>query len=103
MGIFNRKKVAELQKTISELRAERDRYKISTESLERKFEALGELEEAVPDGCVRGPWCKACEFVKTFHHIEYVGFCQRKTVTAYACGKGKSCTNFVQKETNVTE
>ena len=98
MDIFNRKKVAELQRTISELRAERDRCRINTEALERKFAALGELEEAVPDGCVRGPWCKACEFVKTFRHVEYVGLCERVNVTAYACGKGKSCTNFVQKE-----
>lgn len=98
MDIFNRKKMAELQKTISELRAERDRYQDSTTALKHKFEALGELEEAVPEGCVRGPWCKACEFVKTFHYDEYVGFCQHKTVTVYACGKGKSCSNFVQKE-----
>jgi hypothetical protein len=96
MDIFNRKKLAELQNTISELRAERDRYKMCTAELESKFEKMGELEETVPDGCVRGPWCKACEFVKTFHHVEYVGFGQHTTVTAYACGKGKSCSNFVQ-------
>lgn len=101
MDIFNRKKVAELQKTISELRTERDRYQSSIASLENKFEKLGELEETVPEGCVRGPWCKACEFVKTFHHVEYIGFGQHTTVTAYACGRGKSCVNFVQMETNV--
>lgn len=52
------------------------------------------LRDATPDDCKRGEWCKACEFVKEFR----VRCGPWRTHTIWACGKGESCPNFVQKE-----
>lgn len=100
MDIFNVKKVADLERKLADAEKDRDKYKKRVAEFEDRFEKMGELEESIPSDCVRGPWCKACEFVKTFHVLDYLGYGQSTIRTAYVCGKGKSCNNFVQKETN---
>lgn len=98
MDIFNHKRIAELEKKLALAELERDRYKIDVSDLTGKFSEMAKLEETMPSDCVKGPWCKACEFVKTFHHSEYYGLALHRTVTVYCCGKGESCKNFVQRE-----
>ena len=105
MYIFGKKRIAELEKELAEVKKtlnnvenERDRYVNDVAELTTKFEVMAELQDAEPVGCVRGPWCKACEFAKEFQHIEHYGFCNYKINTAYMCSKGKSCQYFVQKE-----
>ena len=46
----------------------------------------------------KGPWCKACEFVKEFTHYEYFLTGSIPIATGYVCGKGETCINFVQKK-----
>ena len=99
MDIFNRKRVAELEQKLLETERDRDKYKTKATEFARKLDELSKLEEVIPEGCEKGPWCKACEFCKTIHYTEYYGsFGGTVTAIAYACSKGKSCKNFVQKE-----
>lgn len=79
---------------------ERDALKeeLSTRKKELKeareiIERYRVLDDAAPVDCKRGPWCKACEFVKPMR--TYHGMISRED---YFCGKAESCKNFVQKE-----
>lgn len=93
MDLFNKKRVAELEKKneqlkndICELRSERDHLKL-------KLSTAVTLHESTPEDCKRGKWCEACEFAKEFHYSS--GWVNR---TGYFCGKGESCNNFIQKK-----
>lgn len=57
----------------------------------RKFEVLN---NATPENCKRGEWCKACEFAKEIR-VPVGSFGYK---TEYFCGKNEACSNFVQKE-----
>lgn len=98
MDILNRKKVAELERQVQELERKNHNLIDENAALKMKFDQMAELEESVPSDCVRGPWCQACEFVKTYSYHQHYGLGQWHSVTAYMCGKGESCKNFVQKE-----
>lgn len=98
MDIFGKKRIAELEKELTKVKNERDKYVNKVADLTTKFEVMAELQDTEPIGCVRGPWCKACEFAKAFHHTEYYGLGNYHINTAYMCSKGKSCQYFVQKE-----
>ena len=99
MGIFNHKRIAELEEKLRDSERSRDRYKVKASELAAKLEVVSKLEETIPEGCVKGPWCKACEFAKTIHFNEHYGPSSYNTlVTMYVCSKGESCKNFVQKE-----
>lgn len=98
MDIFNRKRIAELEEKLRDSERSRDRYMVKASELAAKLEEVSKLEETVPEGCVKGPWCQACEFAKTIHFNEYYGHSSFDTlVTMYVCSKGVSCRNFVQK------
>ena len=98
MDIFNRKRVAELERRLTNVERARDKYMDFAATLQAKFDAMAHLEETIPSDCVRGPWCKACEFVRTFHYVErYDDMITPCVIEAYVCGKGKSCVNFVQQ------
>lgn len=98
MDIFNNRKVAELERKLLDTEIERNNYKFQTECLIRKLEEVTALNESTPENCTKGPWCKACEFVRTFHYFDYLNPLRHKTDIVYVCGKGNSCVNFVQKE-----
>lgn len=88
MDLFNRKRVAKLEEKLRDSERLVDLYINKAAELTVELEKVAKLEETIPEDCVKGPWCKACEFVKT---IQYV------TNRVYVCGKGASCRNFVQK------
>lgn len=104
MDIFNAKLVdrdyiENLEKKLRETEWDRDRYISKAAELKMKLDEVSKLEESIPEGCEKGPWCKACEFVRTFHYTEYYGpYGGHSLETIYTCSKGKSCKNFVQKE-----
>jgi hypothetical protein len=99
MDIFNHHRIAELEKKLHETELDRDRYMSKAAELAVKLDEVSKLEESIPEGCVKGPWCKACEFSKTIHYSEHYGYNSYSSlVTMYVCSKGKSCENFVQKE-----
>lgn len=101
MNIFNRKQITELEKKLHTTELERDKYISKAAEMEVTLEEVSKLEESIPEGCTKGPWCRACEFAKTIHYIEYRGGHGFDSLgTIYVCSKGKSCENFVQKEIN---
>lgn len=98
MDIFNRKRVKELEEKLRDAEIERNRYKHEGAALTAKLDEITKLMDSTPADCVRGEWCRACEFVRTFMYHNCFGHGCYGTTTAYVCGKGKSCSNFVQKE-----
>lgn len=99
MDIFNKKALEELKDKNAKLEKEKDRLIEDLAELTTKFEEMGKLEASEPPDCKRGPWCRACEFVKTYHCKDYYsGLFSGITMTGYMCGKGESCKHFVQKE-----
>lgn len=99
MDIFNKKRVAELEMELADVKRARDKYITKSANLKAKLDEIASLNESIPEDCEKGPWCKACEFVRTFHYNEYYGCGNYETNIVYVCGKGKSCKSFVQKET----
>ena len=63
--------------------------------LKNSLIAFKAADYGTPADCHRGSWCGACEFSKEFI-IPGHGFIGNRTVCF--CGKGESCSNFVQKE-----
>ena len=103
MDIFGRKRIHELEYQLATEQGKRRDAEHELDMLKEKFDAMSELEENKPEDCIRGPWCESCSFVKTFYRTQYYGLGTRHTVTAYVCGKGKSCANFVQQKKNEEE
>lgn len=87
------KERALLQNEVTKLELENKRLKQDLDIYYRKFEDLTKLTESIPSDCVLGPWCKACTFVKTYYIRRY----DETSETIYACGKGRACSNFIQK------
>lgn len=98
MDIFNKNRVTELERELAYAKRDLDKYMTEAARLKTKLEEIGKLNESIPEDCEKGPWCKACEFARTFHYNEYYGLGNYETNVVYACGKGKSCKSFVQKE-----
>ena len=107
MDIFNKKKIAELEKTIEDqkktiARLNCDVETISSirEDLERdvadaykKVIDIQNTLDKTPSGCEPGRQCIACEFGKAYYiptrrrgYGDYI----------YICGKAESCQNFVK-------
>lgn len=98
MDIFGRKRIHDLEYQLATEQGKRRDAELERDMLKQKFDAMTELEESKPDDCVRGPWCKSCSFVSSFLRRESYGIGGHKWITAYVCGKGKSCVNFVQQK-----
>lgn len=101
MDIFNKKRVAELEKELKKARKELSDARTDATNYRKELETWKELvkfEETIPEECVKGPWCKACEFVKEFECYQFDFYGHRYIEPLYSCGKGESCKNFVQKE-----
>ena len=97
MNIFNRKLIEELKNKNQLLELENKRLVSENNRLVAKFDAITELEEAMPTDCKKGPWCKACEFSKVYHYREYDMYNRQYSLTCYVCCKGESCKQFVEK------
>jgi hypothetical protein len=98
MDLFNRKRVAKLEEKLRDSELQNSIYSTKVAELRAALEEASELEETIPEDCVKGPWCKACEFVKTIQYSEPCSpYALEVTNGVYVCGKGASCRNFVQK------
>jgi hypothetical protein len=91
MDIFGKKRIAKLERELDDVRR-------ACNTNAQVLEEVGKLRETEPEGCVRGPWCKACEFVKTFYYREYFVSGCYNTQVGYMCGKGESCKHFTQRK-----
>ena len=85
--------LAEREQEIAELNRElKDKnYRISC--MYDKLQKFITQEDGTPEDCKRGKWCGACEFGRAYH----IGYGPDRQLT-YFCGKGKACSNFVQKQ-----
>ena len=63
--------------------------------LENSLIAFKAADYGTPAECHRGSWCTACEFSKA---LIFPGHGLLGNRTVFFCGKGESCSNFVQKE-----
>lgn len=97
MDIFNRERVAELERKLAVAERDRDKYRVRLSDLENTLERVSNIEDTIPEDCKKGSWCKACEFARVFHYREDAAYMGYITDTVYVCGKGESCQNFVPK------
>lgn len=104
MDIFNKKRVAKLEEDLAKAQKELYREQKLRESYRDELANLKEIAEfekhAMPEDCRKGPWCASCEFAKGYYRYEYDCWGRGRSVWDYACGKGESCKNFIQKEVN---
>lgn len=103
MGIFNSDRLEELECYVRKLEAENERLKKVLTKAEADIERACRLRQSIPDDCVPGSYCKACEFVTTVRYNYYVprylsGGGHDYRATEFICTKGNVCKNFIQKE-----
>lgn len=108
MDIFNRKKVAELEKRICELEGvdgENNRLRRELDRLANDLREVLRVKDATPVDCVPSNYCRVCEFGdhifehyyasgSTIHRRDY-----STAVSGYVCKRGAICPNFIQKNT----
>lgn len=87
----------QLQRENRELKLVNEQYKGQVTTLITEVEVLTDISEKIPEGCTKGPWCKGCDFVKTFYvPTGSVGIHSAYThQERYACGKGEACSHYV--------
>lgn len=103
MDIFNRKRVSELEKDLRDIESENDRLRRALEDAESTISHLLRLRDSMPEDCVPGTYCQACEFAKKYVYHNYVsGYrfdrCYETILTGCVCAKGEICNNFIQKK-----
>ena len=94
---------SEYKEQIEKLKYENERLRNCLTKAEADIESFISLRQDIPDDCTPGSYCKACEFVKTYHFNYYIPAYLAEhrhdyRATGYICGKGSSCKNFIQKE-----
>lgn len=92
------KRVEELERTIDKKDEELARAYNDLTKYEKQFDAMQMVADTTPVNCIRGEWCKACEFSRVFH-VERGWPHRRYTAEIVLCGKGESCKNFVERRT----
>lgn len=108
MDIFNRKRVEELTLELERLRdveRERDEYKRLLATAEADLQKVLQLKQQIPEDCVPGAYCEACEFNRAYwyHYYSYLGGpydSHDRVIRGNICNKANVCKNFIQKEIN---
>jgi hypothetical protein len=105
MDIFNHKKVEELEMKLAKAQREADDLRVRNFHLQTDLDSANQtldeilhVKDSIPEDCVPGSYCAACEFSKKYYFDikRYSSVANFKE--GYLCNKGKSCKNFVQKE-----
>ena len=99
MDIFNTKRVKELEEKVRTLQDQKDIIQANLMHTENTLKEVLALKDMIPDDCVKGSYCQACEFSKQYTAYRYDLYGPTEISTGYICTKGQSCKNFVQKET----
>ncbi len=95
MDIFNLKRIEELEQQLEAANRELADLRMWKSIQIGKFEEMAILKEVTPDSCTRGPWCKACEFSKTYHYTDgWYG----NVYDVLFCNKANVCKEFMPKE-----
>lgn len=64
--------------------------------LTAKLNKIQQDINTTPEDCIRGMYCGACEFAKTYHVFTDNYCCS----VIYVCGKSETCKNFVERKEN---
>lgn len=99
MDIFNRKKVAELERELNKLKDENTNLKRHLEYAESELKAVVRQKESIPDSCTPGEYCNACVYAKKYEYKSYIHNCRHVIIPGIVCLKGQACPNFIQKKT----
>ena len=98
--MFNKKKIEKLEREIEFKNDDITKLNVLIHDrdeqifkLKKMIEELTDFKDEIPEDCIRGSYCQACEFAKEYHHSK--GLYAR---IFYMCTKGNACSNFVQKE-----
>ena len=95
MDIFNTKKIAKLEEELANMRSKYTSACRERDDANKKLLDLTAVRDTIPDDCVPGKYCGACEFSKEYSIGSMYSF---GIETVYICNKGESCKNFVQKD-----
>ena len=102
MDIFNKKRIKDLETEVKRLRdveSEKNELKHMLNNVERELKTVLKLKEYIPEDCIPGIYCEACEFAKRYRYENWGFFNNRATLfSGTICGKAESCKNFVQRE-----
>lgn len=71
-------------------------YKESIRCLEDDIATLTKYNDETPEDCVKGAWCTACVFSKTYFVKHLMRSGPNYFSNVLVCEKGKTCKNFVQ-------
>lgn len=99
MDIFNRKKVAELEKKLKEAEEMNSDLKRHLESAEYEIRDLVNQNETRPNDCVTGKYCNACVYAKKYEYESYIYGGRHAIIDGIMCLKGQVCPNFIYKNT----
>jgi hypothetical protein len=91
MDIFNKAKVAELEHKLVVMNRENER-------LRHMVDELTWIKGTIPDDCLPGQLCHACDHARAFHYRDYYDDGYYDLVVRYVCNKGENCKHFIQKE-----
>lgn len=103
MDIFNKNRVAELERENRGLMSENEDLKSALYHAEEQIKDLLKTIDHIPEDCKPGPYCAGCGFAKEYRYHNRVRgstvfSCYETRLNGYICGKGEICKNFVQKE-----
>jgi hypothetical protein len=103
MGIFNLKRVEELERELRGFKRENEDLRRSLQHAEGHIRALVEIKDNIPEDCTPGSYCAGCNFVQEYYYHNYVSGrlpspCYSSHIDGFVCGKANVCKNFIQKE-----
>lgn len=78
--------IADKDRQIGSLKRDLKMYEI-------QIDDIMHVDNSIPEGCIRGPYCEACAFVKRYHVPNELGKLRLVTL----CGKGASCDCFIER------
>ena len=84
-----------LKNEIEQKDREIKQLKYDLKSYECQIDTIMNVDNSIPEGCMQGPYCEACAFVKHYYVPSNQPGIGRRLLTL--CGKGMACDCFVEK------
>ena len=100
--MFSFKEKSKKDSTIKRLEFENRQLEAHIKILTDKLDKILLDLNTAPEGCKPGPYCKACEFSKSYSYsysyhndiVDYPYLGHHNII--YTCGKAETCKNFVE-------
>lgn len=98
--MFNRTKIKDLERklidrddTIHKLESIIDDRDFTISKLKLTIEEITKLKDKIPEDCIPGSYCRACEFAKKYRLSKNMF-----SENFYVCAKSGYCSEFIQKK-----